>query len=189
MENSILTFLAALHGSLAESETYRLDITKNGNSLDMIVIPLLNDGNSTIPDEAQATRAALSLPLAMTGMDMTELATEFGNRLQGYGDARQSTSESYQELLATLKDATASTKNATATNKDKTATKEKIVKPTTKTVVKNEKTATETKDKSKTVITVKPEEAVETRPTTESVTNNTSQAESAQLVSAGLFSF
>lgn len=62
MENSILTFLDALHGSLAESETYRLDITKNDTSLDMIVIPLLNDGNNAIPDEAQATRAALSLP-------------------------------------------------------------------------------------------------------------------------------
>ena len=46
MENSIKQFLTALHGAMADKEHFRLDITRNGDSLDIIALPLLSDDES-----------------------------------------------------------------------------------------------------------------------------------------------
>ncbi len=112
MENSIKQFLTALHGAMADKEHFRLDITRNGDSLDIIALPLLSDDESKVPEAAKQIRSALSMPLAMRNMDMDELSAEFGQRLSGYGQARQQVGDAYSELLVSLQDATAAAKNA-----------------------------------------------------------------------------
>lgn len=114
MNDSILLFLQQLHGAMANNEQFRVELTKNGNSLDMIVLPLLGDDATKVPQEAQAIRSALSMPLSMRNMSLEELAGDFTNRLSGFGHARTQANTAYQELLATLNDATANAKNTTA---------------------------------------------------------------------------
>lgn len=114
MNDSILLFLQQLHGAMANNEQFRVELTKNGNSLDMIVLPLLGDDATKVPEEAQAIRSALSMPLSMRNMSLEELAGDFTNRLSGFGHARTQANTAYMELLATLNDATANAKNATA---------------------------------------------------------------------------
>lgn len=135
MNTSITAFLTALQASLADKETYRLDVTRNGDSLDIVVLPMLKDDSTTIPAEAQATRAALSMPLAMVGMPMPVLASEFTKRIEGFGEAREAVTDSYSELLATLKDAGANAKNETSKKSkkspDKSSSDEKQSEPET----------------------------------------------------------
>lgn len=129
MENSILTFLNSIHGALAESEHLRLDITRSGDSLDIIVLPLLSDDEAKVPEEAKQVRSALSMPLSMRNMSLDELSTEFGERLSGYGQARQQANDSYQELLMSLRDATANAKNSKSKAEAKTKPKAKKDSP------------------------------------------------------------
>ena len=114
MENSIKNFLTALHSAMADKEHFRLDITRNGDSLDIIALPLLSDDESKVPEAAKQVRTALSMPLAMRNMSMDELSEEFGQRLSGYGQARNQANDAYSELLASLQDATAAAKNSTS---------------------------------------------------------------------------
>lgn len=125
MENSIKNFLTALHSAMADKEHFRLDITRNGESLDIIALPLLSDDESKVPEAAKQVRTALSMPLAMRNMSMDELSEEFGQRMSGYGQARNQANDAYYELLASLQDATAAAKNSTSKADKKTKSKDK----------------------------------------------------------------
>lgn len=129
MENSIKQFLNALHGALVDKEHFRLDITRNGDTLDIIALPLLSDDESKVPDAAKQVRSALSMPLAMRNMTMDELSEEFSQRLSGFGQARQQATDAYSELLASLQDATAAAKNSTSKADKKAKAKEKQEAP------------------------------------------------------------
>lgn len=119
MNESIQAFLTALHSAMADGEHFRLDITRNGDSLDIITLPLLGDDEDKVPEEAKPIRSALTMPLAMRNMTMAELTTEFGERLSGYSEARGQATDAYQELLTSLKDAAASAKNTQASTSKK----------------------------------------------------------------------
>lgn len=120
MIDGIKEFLTALHSALDDNEGYRLDLTRKGESMDIVLIPVLR-GKSDVPEEAKQIRAALAMPLAMRDMTLDALSEEFSNRMRGYGSARNTASEAYDELLATLNDATATAKNT----KSRKATKGK----------------------------------------------------------------
>lgn len=122
MNDSILAFLQQLHSAMTDNEQFRLEMTKNGDSLDLIVMPLMADDESKVPEQAKAIRSALSMPLSMRNMPLTEIASDLGDRLSGFGQARSQTTDAYQELLASLNDATANAKNQ---GSKKTAKKEK----------------------------------------------------------------
>lgn len=131
MENSIKNFLTALHDAMADKEHFRLDITRNGDSLDIIALPLLSDDESKVPEAAKQVRSALSMPLAMRNMSMDELSEEFGQRLSGFGQARQQAGAAYTELLASLQDATAAAKNSKSQVDKKAKIKDKQEVPAT----------------------------------------------------------
>lgn len=128
MDNSITAFLTALHSAMSDKEKFRLDITRNGDSLDLIVLPMLSDDDSKVPDAAKPVRAALSMPLAMRNMSLDEVGTEFGQRLSGFGEARKEATDAYSELLMSLKDATAAAKNSSTKTTEK-GKKDKDSKP------------------------------------------------------------
>lgn len=132
MIDGIKDFLAALHSALDDNEGYRLELTRKGESMDIVFIPVLK-GKSDVPEEAKQIRAALAMPLAMRDMTLDALSEEFSERMRGYGNARNTASEAYHELLATLNDATATAKNT----KSKKTTKGKK-KEAAKTVDKND---------------------------------------------------
>jgi hypothetical protein len=111
MKSSIQTFFNAIHGSLNDDESYRFDITRDGDSLSIVLIPLLKDDSESVPREAQQIRAALSTPLIIKDMPLAELAGQFEARLSAYGDAYKPAQTAYNELLASLKDAKATAKN------------------------------------------------------------------------------
>ncbi len=113
MTTQINDFLNAIHASLGEGETYRMEITRNKKSLNIVFIPMLKDDADKVVDEAKQIRAALSTPLVMRGMNLDELATAFTDHLSGYGDARAQTKLAYDELIASLKDASSLAKNST----------------------------------------------------------------------------
>lgn len=119
MDNSIKNFLLSLHSSMTNGEQFRIDITRNNDSLDLILLPVLGDNEDKVPEEAKAVRSALSMPLAMRNMTIEELSAEFSLRLSGYGAARQQAGDAYKDLLATLQDATATAKNTKANTKSK----------------------------------------------------------------------
>jgi hypothetical protein len=134
MNESILLFLQQLHGAMANKEQFRVELTKNGDSLDMIVLPLMGDDESKVPEEAKAIRSALSMPLSMRNMSLDEMADDFTSRLSGFGQARTQANTAYQELLATLNDATANAKNNSAkkgktTQADTSASAEPVSQP------------------------------------------------------------
>ena len=123
MNNNILLFMTALHSALGSNdEKFRLDLTRNNNSLDVVLIPQLNDDESKIPEDAKQIRAALAMPLVMRGMSLDTLSNEFAIQITGFGEARQSVKTAYDELLANLKDAKATAKNKTP-KKSETAPK------------------------------------------------------------------
>lgn len=126
MNDSILAFLQQLHSAMTDNEQFRLEMTKNGDSLDVIVMPLMADDESNVPEQVKAIRSALSMPLSMRNMPLTEIASDLGERLSGFGQARSQATDAYQELLASLKDATANAKNQGSkknTKKETVATK------------------------------------------------------------------
>jgi PRTRC genetic system protein E len=125
MNQNLLDFFTPIHSSMSEGESFRMDITRKGNSLNIAFIPMLKDDESKIPEEAKQVRAALSMPLVMREMSLETLADEFAKRLQGFGNARSGAVSAYDELLASLQDAKASAKNATK----KTKVVEKTAKP------------------------------------------------------------
>jgi len=127
MKDSINEFLVALHGAIGEGENFRLNITRKGDSLDIFLIPELSGNDEKIPEEAKQIRAALAMPLLMRGMALNDLAGEFANRMQGYGNVRNAASDTYGELLATLNDAAASAKNTINKNTAKATEKTKVV--------------------------------------------------------------
>ena len=104
-------FTSSLHSALTTDETFRLDLTRKGDSMDVMLTPILNDSENAVPDEAKAIRTALSMPLVMSGMTLEELSAEFDARLQGFSEVRATALDAYTELLAKLKDATATAKN------------------------------------------------------------------------------
>jgi len=114
MNESILLFLQQLHGAMANNEQFRVEFTKAGDSLDVIVLPLIKDDESKVPEDAKAIRSALSMPLSMRNMSLEDIAGDLGQRLSGFGQARSQANDAYQELLASLSDATANAKNTTA---------------------------------------------------------------------------
>ncbi|HDY85810.1 MAG TPA: hypothetical protein ENI26_08105 [Methylophaga aminisulfidivorans] len=159
MENSILNFLTSIHGALAENENLRLDITRSGDSLDIIVLPLLSDDETKVPEEAKQVRSALSMPLAMRNMSLDELSTEFGERLSGYGQVRQQANDAYQELLMSLKDATANAKNSKSKAEAKTKPKAKNDSPA---VQDDEEKQTQPSSEALSADSVQPEAVSET---------------------------
>ena len=130
MTEAIQEFFTALHGAMVEGEKFKVELTKKANSLEVLVLPLLSDKADQVPEAAQSIRAALTLPLVMSGMGLNEIASEFGSRLSGYGDARSYAKDAYDELLASIKDATASAKNKKQ-DADKKADTQSVSKPET----------------------------------------------------------
>ncbi len=119
MNTSINLFLNTIHSAMADKERFRMEITREGNSISFIALPMLNDNEADIPEEAKTIRAALSMPFIISGTSIETMATEFADKLAGYGEVRQAATDAYQTLLSTLKDATADAKNTTS-NKGKT---------------------------------------------------------------------
>lgn len=117
MNSSIQLFLATLHSALNDGESYRLELTRKADSMDVILLPILKDNDDAIPEQAKQIRSALSMPLAMMNMTMTDLASAFEQRVSGFVQAHQTATSAYDELIAKLGDATATAKNTKATPK------------------------------------------------------------------------
>lgn len=130
MNNSINLFLNTLHSAMADKERFRMEITREGNGISLIALPMLNDNEADIPEEAKAIRAALSMPFIISSTSIESMAAEFTVKLTGYGQARQTATDAYKTLLDTLKDATAEAKNTTS-NKVKSAKAATTPKPST----------------------------------------------------------
>lgn len=111
MNSSIQLFLATLHSALNDGESYRLELTRKADSMDMVLLPILKDNDDAIPEQAKQIRSALSMPLAMMNMTLTDLAGSFEERVSGFGQAHQTATSAYDELIAKLSDATATAKN------------------------------------------------------------------------------
>ncbi len=107
------TFLTTLHTALGDNETFQWHITRKGDTLKMAFIPEL-DSDTSVPKEAEAVRAALSLPLVFTGKTPDELAEGIAEQLSNYGQSRKQALDAFNEVILALKDATATAKNTVA---------------------------------------------------------------------------
>ena len=100
-------FFGLIHQAMRDSERLRLEFTREGETLHLLLIPLLGDDSEKVPEAAQTVRAALATPLAMRGMTPDTLADTFAQRIGEFAGAHGSAASAYQSLLDTLTDATA----------------------------------------------------------------------------------
>lgn len=107
-------FFRDLHRATRPGETFRIEVTRTNDSLDVVVIPKLDGDADKVPEDAKPIRAALAMPLAVRGESLDELCASFGDKLAAFGAARGQAVSAYDELLQTLSDAAAGAKNATA---------------------------------------------------------------------------
>lgn len=111
-ETTALAFFEALHEALADGESYRLEVSRDGAKLNVAVIPALLKEPEQLPDAAKNVRAALAMPLVFREPSIQALAESFARRLSGYALARSGTQAGFDDLIASLKDAEAEAKNA-----------------------------------------------------------------------------
>ena len=98
MLNEIVTVLSA-------GDRIQCEISRTAHGVRVTVTPLLADDAEKVPEEAQATRAALALPLVVTGATAEEVEAALGERFAGYAAARGELQHSYRSLLDTLREA------------------------------------------------------------------------------------
>ena len=98
MLNEIVTMLSA-------GDRIQFEVARAAQGVRLTVTPLLADDPETVPEEARATRAALALPLVVTGATAEAVEAALAERFQGYAAARGELNGSYRSLLDTLREA------------------------------------------------------------------------------------
>lgn len=98
MLNEIVTTLSA-------GDRIQFEVARTAQGVRLTVTPLLADDPEKVPEEARATRAALALPLVVTGATAAAVEAALAERFQGYAAARGELNGSYRSLLDTLREA------------------------------------------------------------------------------------
>jgi PRTRC genetic system protein E len=98
MLNEIVTTLSA-------GDRIQFEVARTAQGVRLTVTPLLGDDPEKVPEEARATRAALALPLVVTGETAEAVERALAERFQGYVAAREDVNTSYRSLLDTLREA------------------------------------------------------------------------------------
>lgn len=137
------TFFQTLHPALRDKEDFRLQVTREGDQLRVVIQPLLGDKADKIdeenPDDAAQVRAALSLPLLMQDVP-TALDQMFYGMVARFGEARAPLLDSFTQLIDNLNEAGKNAKNIISTQKPiKAAPKKPSGKPTAPEVASNDK--------------------------------------------------
>lgn len=91
--------------TLSEGDRIQLEVARTAQGVRLTVTPLLGDDPEKVPEEARATRAALALPLVVTGETAEAVERALAERFQGYVAARGDVNTSYRSLLDTLREA------------------------------------------------------------------------------------
>lgn len=104
-----------LSRAMRDKESLRIQITRDGIALKVLVQPLLGEEPDDLdhdePNEAAQVRAALALPLSLH-MDPKTLDEQFGKKITLFGDARAPLHDSFEILMENLKEADKVGKNA-----------------------------------------------------------------------------
>jgi PRTRC genetic system protein E len=98
MLNEIVTMLSA-------GDRIQFEVARTAQGVRLTVTPLLADDPEKVPEEARATRAALALPLVVSGATAAAVEEALAERFQGYAAARGELNGSYRSLLDTLREA------------------------------------------------------------------------------------
>lgn len=109
---------------LGPGERLRLEIAREGESLSILVQPVLKTAPSNLDDERQQLRAALAHPLWLTGMP-DQLDRELPEALRTYADRRQTLQVAASEWDA-LDDAIRRVQQAVQTQRQKAAQKTRV---------------------------------------------------------------
>jgi len=113
-----------LSRSLGPGERLRLEIAREGESLSILVQPVLKTAPSNLDDERQQLRAALAHPLWLTGTP-DQLDRELPEALRTYADRRQTLQVAASEWDA-LDDAIRRVQQAVQTQRQKAAQKTRV---------------------------------------------------------------
>ena len=116
-----------LSRSLGPGERLRLEIAREGESLSILVQPVLKTAPSNLDDERQQLRAALAHPLWLTGTP-DQLDRELPEALRTYADRRQTLQVAASEWDA-LDDAIRRAQQAVQTQRQKAAKQNTRVPP------------------------------------------------------------
>ncbi len=113
-------FFQTLHRAMRDKENLRIEITREGDRMKVMVQPLLGEEPDNVdhdePNDATQIRAALALPLSLH-MDPKNLDVQFGQSVQLYGDARVPLHDSFEVLLDALNEAAKAAKIAVSKTK------------------------------------------------------------------------
>jgi len=90
---------------LSDGDRIQIEVGRTAKGVRLTVTPLLADDAEKVPEEAQGTRAALALPLVVTGATAEEVESALAERYAGYAAARGELQHSYRSLLDTLREA------------------------------------------------------------------------------------
>lgn len=112
---------------LGPGERLRLEIVREGESLSILVQPVLKTAPSNLDDERQQLRAALAHPLWLTGTP-DQLDRELPEALRTYADRRQTLQVAASEWDA-LDDAIRRAQQAVQTQRQKAAKQNTRVPP------------------------------------------------------------
>ena len=113
-----------LSQSLGPGERLRLEIAREGESLSILVQPVLKTAPPNLDDERQQLRAALAHPLWLTGTP-DQLDRELPEALRTYADRRQTLQATASEWDA-LDDAIRRAQQAVQTQRQKAAQKTRV---------------------------------------------------------------
>ena len=112
-------FFQVLNRAMRDKEGLRIQVTRDGALLKVLVQPLLgeepDDFDDETPTEAQQVRAALAIPLSLH-MDAKSLDEQFGSKVTLYGEARGPLHDSFETLMENLREAGKAGKNAVNNN-------------------------------------------------------------------------
>lgn len=113
-------FFQTLHSAMRDKENLRIELTRDGDRMKVMVQPLLgaepDDADHDEPNDAAQVRAALALPLSLH-MDPRSLDEQFGQNVRLYGEARAPLHDSFNILLDNLKEAGKTAKVAVGKSK------------------------------------------------------------------------
>jgi PRTRC genetic system protein E len=116
--------------AMSAGDRIQFELARTTQGVRVTVTPLLGDDPEKVPAAAAGTRAALALPLVVTGATVEAVQEALAERYAGYAMARSGLQSSYSALLDTLREASkeAAGKAKGATVAPKTAAKAAAVK-------------------------------------------------------------
>jgi PRTRC genetic system protein E len=96
--------LTIISQHMIENDRFSLDIERVAKGFRVTVTPRLSDSTDEVPDEALNTRAALAMPLVVTGA-AEEIEQVLSERFAGYAEARADLKSSYESLIESMREA------------------------------------------------------------------------------------